>query len=125
MPECWNGRQDRLKICCSVGRGGSSPPSGTMNEIMNKNELFDSWGAPPIDEAESHMNPTHLQRLNYNPNYYNPDENELKIGDDIVIGTYASDLNGSPNIRWNETTVIGLPLKDYYPAYITCRKMIK
>jgi hypothetical protein len=49
----------------------------------------------------------------------------LKIGDDIVIGTYTSDCHGNPTIRWNETTVEGLPLKDYYHPYVTCRKLIK
>jgi len=92
---------------------------------MNRNELFESWGAPPITEAEAHINSPHLQRLKYNPNYYTPDETELKIGDDIVVGTYASDLNGNPNIRWTETKIIGLPLRDYYQPYVTCRKLIK
>lgn len=92
---------------------------------MNKNDLFKSWGASPITEAEAHINPPHLQRLNYNPNYYTPDENELNIGDNIIIGTYASDLNGNPNIRWTETKIVGLPLRDYYKPYVTCRKLKK
>lgn len=86
-------------------------------------ETLKKWGAPLINEEEKHINSPHLQRLNYNPNYYTPDESELKIGDDIVIGIYASDLKGNPNIRWIETTVLGLPLQEYYPAYVTCRKL--
>ena len=92
---------------------------------MKKNQLFESWGAPPMSEDEEHINPPHLQRLNYNPDYYTPEENELKIGDDIVVGTYASDLKGSPNIRWTETKIVGLPLRDYYQPYVTCRKLKK
>ena len=80
--------------------------------------------APPIHEHEAHLNPPDLQRLEYNPNYYTPDEKDLKIGDDIVIGTYASDYHGSPNIRWTETTVAGLPLNEFYRPYLTCRKLI-
>jgi len=79
--------------------------------------------APPIHWYEEHINQPHLQRLNYNPNYYTPDEKDLMVGDDIVIGTYVSNTDGSPNIRWEETTVAGLPLKNYYVAYVTCRKL--
>jgi len=87
----------------------------------------DSWklNAPQIKPEEAHINPHHLQRLVYNPNYYTPDEKDLTIGDDIVIGTYASDLHGNPNIKWTETTVKGLPLRDFYILYVTCRKLIK
>lgn len=92
---------------------------------MNNNDLFISWGAPPIRKEEEHINSLHLQRLNYNPNYYTPTENELKIGEDIVVGTYATDLMGNPNIRWTETKIVGLPLRDYYQPYVTCRKLIK
>ena len=87
----------------------------------------DDWrkDAPPVKEEALHINPLHLQQLMYNPNYYFPNEEDLKIGDDIVIGTYASDYHGNPSIRWTETTVIGFPLKDYYRPYVTCRKLIK
>ena len=30
MPKCWNGRHNRLKICCPQGRAGSSPALGTI-----------------------------------------------------------------------------------------------
>ena len=70
------------------------------------------------------MNPPRFQRLNYNPSYYTPDEKDLKIGDDIVIGIYASDFNGNPNIKWIETTVGGLPLCEFYYQYVTCRRLI-
>ena len=86
-----------------------------MNEDWRKN-------VSPIGPEEAHINPPHLQRLNYNPYYYTPDEKDLKIGDDVVIGTYASDLHGSPNIRWTETKIIGLPLHEYYHPYLTVRK---
>jgi len=84
------------------------------NEEWRKN-------VPKIKPCEAHINKPHLQRLDYNPEYYTPNEKDLKVGDDIVIGTYASDLNGSPSIRWIETTVKGLPLFDYYSAYVTCK----
>ena len=71
----------------------------------------------------NNINPPHLQRLLNNPNYYDPFEKDLNIGDDIVIGTYASDRHGSPSIRWTETTIIGLPLRDFYTGYVTCRKL--
>lgn len=87
----------------------------------------ENWrlNAPPINEYEKHLNPPHLQRLNYNPDYYTPNENDLNIGDDIVIGVYASNTDGSPNIRWIETVIVGLPLSDYYMPYVTCRKLKK
>lgn len=80
--------------------------------------------APPIKPEEEGINSPHLERLNYNPHYYTPNENDLNIGDDIVIGIYASDLHGSPSIRWTETKVTGLPLRDYYHPYVACRKLI-
>lgn len=80
--------------------------------------------APPVKPEAAHINPSRLQQLMYNPNYYEPNENDLNIGDDIVIGTYASDSHGSPSIRWTETKVIGLPLRDYYHPYVACRKLI-
>lgn len=85
---------------------------------------MEEWrkNAPPITPEEAHLNLPHLQRLIYNPNYYTPNEEKLNIGDDIVIGQYASDLNGSPNIRWIETKVKGIPLANYYSGYVTCRK---
>jgi len=73
-------------------------------------------------EMDYDINPPHLQRLNYNPNYYSPNEEDLLIGDDIVIGVYASHTDGSPTIRWIETVVKGLPLRNYYTGYVTCKK---
>jgi hypothetical protein len=32
MSECWNGIQDRLKICWADARVGSSPTSDTMDK---------------------------------------------------------------------------------------------
>jgi hypothetical protein len=81
--------------------------------------------APPILECEEGLNPPHLQRLNYNPNYYTPNEEELKIGDEIIVGTYVSNSDGSPNIRWTETKIIGLPLCDFYHPYVACKKLIE
>lgn len=89
--------------------------------VLRKNGEDEYWE----EVCQQEINPPHLQRLNYNPEYYTPDESELKIGDDIVIGTYASDCHGSPSIRWMETTVAGLPLEKYYHPYVTCRKKIK
>jgi len=89
--------------------------------------IDEDWrlNAPQIKPEEGHINPRHLQRLDYNPNYYTPNEGNLMVGDDIVIGTYASDLHGNPSIRWSETKIMGLPLCDYYFGYVTCRKLIK
>jgi hypothetical protein len=92
-----------------------------MIYVFRKNDENEYWE----EICQEEINPPHLQRLNYNPDYYTPDESELKVGDDIVIGTYASDCHGSPSIRWMETTVAGLPLCDYYHPYVTCRKLIK
>jgi hypothetical protein len=78
--------------------------------------------APPIGPEKEGLNYPHLQRLRYNPNYYCPNEEDLNVGDDIVIGTYASSLDGSPNIRWTETIVKGLPLSKFYCGYVTCMK---
>jgi hypothetical protein len=78
--------------------------------------------APPVKPEQAHINPPHLQQLMYNPNYYTPNEDDLLIGDSIVIGTYASDYHGNPSIRWSETNVIGLPLKDFYHLYVKCLK---
>ena len=85
----------------------------------------DDWrkDAPPVKPEEAHINLPHLQRLKYNPNYYKPNGKDLMVGDDIVIGTYASDLHGNPTIRWSETKIMGLPLRDYYFGYVTHRKL--
>ena len=87
--------------------------------------IDEDWrlNVPQIRPEEVHINPRHLQRLDYNPNYYTPNEGNLMVGDDIVIGTYASDLHGNPNIKWTETAVKGLPLRDFYILYVTCRKI--
>ena len=37
MPEWWNGRHSRLKICRIQKRTGSSPVSGTINYIVKEN----------------------------------------------------------------------------------------
>ena len=39
-PACWNGRRDRLKICCPQGRAGSSPAAGSIKKNMEDGELF-------------------------------------------------------------------------------------
>lgn len=59
---------------------------------MNQNWIEN---APPIRPEEEGLNPSHLQRLRYNPNYYYPNEEDLKIG---------------------------LPLWNFYGFYITCMK---
>jgi hypothetical protein len=79
--------------------------------------------APLIRPEEEGLNYPYLQRLRYNPNYYCPNEEDLNIGDVIVIGTYRSSRDGSPNIGWVETTVKGLPLCNFYSGYITCMKL--
>lgn len=78
-----------------------------------------------LKPEEEYINPPHLQHLDFNPNYYCPDDDDLNIGDEIVIGTYVSDKNGNPTIRWTETTIMGLPLNFFYISYVTCRKLIK
>ena len=88
-----------------------------INEEWRKN-------APPIAPEELHMNPLHLQRLYYNPNYYEVKEEDLKIGDDVVIGEYASDSNGGPNIRWREATIKGFPLWKFHYTPIRIMKHI-
>lgn len=80
---------------------------------------------PPIKPEEEGMNLPYLQRLNYNPNYYTPLEEDLNIGDDIVIGQYASTSLGNPSIRWTEVSIKELPLHQSYPGYVSCRKLIK
>ena len=49
---------------------------------------------------------------------------ELKVGDAVVVGQYASTALGNPTIRWTEVIIIGLPLRDFYPGFITCKKRI-
>ena len=95
--------------------------------MLNKDNMDKSWRnkLSSIKPEEIHINPPHLQRLQYNPYYYTPEESELQIGDEIVVGTYASDTKGAPNIKWTETTIKGLPLCDFYIPYITCRKKLK
>lgn len=86
---------------------------------------MDNWrkNAPPVKPEQAHINSPHLQQLFYNPYYYTPEEKDLKIGDDIVIGVYASDLHGSPSIKWIEVKVEGLTLKWHgYPSYVYIRK---
>jgi hypothetical protein len=88
---------------------------------------MDNWrkNAPPVKPEQAHINPKSLQQLLYNPYYYTPEEKDLKIGDDIVIGIYASDLHGSPSIKWIEIRIEGLPLRDYLHGpynYIYLRK---
>ncbi len=39
VPWWWNGRHDGFKIRCSQGRGGSSPPRGTIQNSIYKNSL--------------------------------------------------------------------------------------
>jgi hypothetical protein len=90
---------------------------------MNTNEQWRNL-APPITPEEEGINPPYLQRLNYNPNYYSPSEGDLNIGDNIVVGQYASDRLGNPNIRWIEVIVKQLPLHLFFPGYISCRKHI-
>ena len=76
----------------------------------------------PITKEEAHINPPHLQRLMYNSDYYLPAKKDLKIGDEVVVGTYASDLHGNPNIRWTEIVIERLPLSENHFPYITFRK---
>lgn len=80
--------------------------------------------APPMRPEEEGINPPHLQRLKFNPNYYHPNVEDLKVGDNIVVGQYASDRYGSPSIRWTETTIKGLPLHDFYPSLVDFMKHI-
>lgn len=91
-----------------------------MENITEKEE----WRkfAPPIRPEEANINPPHLQRLKFNPNYYHPNVDDLKIGDDIVIGQYASDAFGSPSIRWTETKIKGFPLHEVYPSLVDFMK---
>lgn len=86
-----------------------------MNESWRKN-------APPVKPEQAHINPPHLQQLFYNPYYYTPEEEDLKIGDDVVIGVYASDLHGSPSIRWIEIKIEIIPLIETTYNYIYIRK---
>ena len=91
--------------------------------IENKENWKNS--VPPLKPEQEGINPPHLEHLDFNPNYYCPDDKDLNIGDEIVIGTYASDRNGNPTIRWTETTIMGLPLNFFYIPYVTCRKLKK
>lgn len=90
-------------------------------------ENKENWkkNAPPLKPEEEGLNLHHLERLNYNPYYYTPNEDDLNIDDEIVIGTSVSDINGNPTIKWTETRVMGLPLIFFYRPYVTCRKLIK
>ena len=45
------------------------------------------------------------------------DENQLKIGDKIVVGEYCSDSRGCPMLKWSEIEVTDLPLP-YTVVYI-------
>jgi len=45
---------------------------------------------------DNEMNPPHLRNLLKNPGYYEPDMEDIKLGDDIVIGEYASNRYGEP-----------------------------
>ena len=89
--------------------------------ILERNNEGEYWE----EVCKQEINPPHLQNLKNNPDYYTPKESDLKVGDDIIIGTYASDCHGSPTIRWLETTIEGLPFSQYYSGYVTCRKLIK
>ena len=91
--------------------------------MLNTDEKWRK-SAPPIRPEEEGINPPHLQRLKFNPNYYHPDVKDLKIGDDIVIGQYASDAHGSPSIRWIETTVKGFPLHEFHTSVVDFMKHI-
>ena len=89
--------------------------------------MDESWRnrVASLKVEEYGINPPHLQRLEYNPYYYTPDESELEIGDEIVVGTYISDARGNPSIKWTEIKIEKFPLCDVYIPYITCRKKIK
>lgn len=76
--------------------------------------------APLIAPEEAHINPPHLQRLLYNPDYYKCNMEDLKVGDNVVLGIYASDLHGNPNIKWEETKIEKLPLN--HPTIVTIMK---
>lgn len=94
-----------------------------MKTVIENKENWKN-NTSPLESVEC-INPPHLEHLDFNPNYYCPNDNDLKVGDEIVIGTYASDKNGNPTIKWIETTIIGLPLNSFYHPYVTCRKLIK
>lgn len=57
--------------------------------------------------------------------YYTPDEKELKIGDELMIGTFVSDESGFPLLAWKEIVIEGLPLYQFYPECIMYMKRIK
>lgn len=80
---------------------------------MTHAEKLASWGAPPISLEEDGLNPEHLQRLRYNPEYEDIKQEDLRVGDDIIVGTYASNRDGSPNIRWQETKVEDIPMNNF------------
>ena len=44
-------------------------------------------------------------------------EEDVKIGDNIIIGEYYSDARGCPKLKWTEVTIESLPLP-YTVVYI-------
>jgi|ADurb_Ile_01_Slu_FD_contig_61_587234_length_2806_multi_2_in_0_out_0_2 hypothetical protein len=73
---------------------------------------------------DNEMNPPHLRNLLKNPGYYEPDMEDIKLGDDIVIGEYASNRYGEPTIRWTEVVVEELPLWKAFPTMMFYRKKL-
>lgn len=56
------------------------------------------------------------------PNYYIPEDEDIQVGDELIIGEEIKNKFKEYKIKWINIIVIELPLGKLYPKYVSCRK---
>ena len=56
------------------------------------------------------------------PDHYIPEEEDIQVGDKLIIGEEIKNKFGIYKIKWINIIVIELPLGKLYPKYVSCRK---